>query len=66
MDYYDEWRIDLLPEEELNIIYADWESWNEPEFEHLTISVCLTCGNALQGLTWMTEGKYWFHCEVCV
>ncbi len=57
MDYYDEWRIDLLPEERLNIIYADWESWDADaaEFEHLMINICLECGNALY------DGV----CEVC-
>jgi len=66
MDYFDEWRTELLPEEVETITYADWESWCEPDVEHLTVSICLICGNALQGLSWIIEGEYYFHCEVCL
>ena len=60
METTDEWTLRTI-EEELDILYLDWESWYDAEFEHLTIPVCFTCGNALQGLTWMTEGVYYFH-----
>ena len=54
METTDEWTI-RTEEEELAILYADWESWFEPEFEHLTIAICLTCGNALNSWTTTTE-----------
>lgn len=44
----DEWTI-RSEEEELVILYADWESdfaWTE-EMEETTKAVCLHCGNAL-------------------
>lgn len=65
MDYLDEWRVDLLPEERLDYIYASWESWFNAEDEHLTIAVCLTCGNALQGIEFDAQGLQIFFCEVC-
>jgi hypothetical protein len=55
MDYYDEWRTILTEEERLAIIYANWESWFDADDEHLTINICLECGNALN------DGV----CEVC-
>ena len=72
MDYYDEWRTILTDEEELDLVYADWESWYDAEFEHLTIAICLECGNAL---TRWSKFNYHFNaeseaatvlfCEVC-
>jgi hypothetical protein len=54
METTDEWTI-RCAEEELNILYLDWESWYDSELEHLTINICLECGNALH------DGV----CEVC-
>lgn len=60
-------------EEELTILYADWESdWEMFEDESTTIPICLECGNPL---TRWSAHKYTFSptkeastvlfCEVC-
>jgi len=54
METTDEWTLRTI-EEELDILYLDWESWYDAEFEHLMINICLECGNALY------DGV----CEVC-
>ena len=50
METTDEWTI-RSEEEELAILYADWESdFAYLEHENMTIPICRTCGNALN--TW--------------
>lgn len=65
----DEWTI-RSDEEELEILYAEWESdWEIFEDENTTIPICLECGNPLTrwSAVWITPQ---FHrqvlfCEVC-
>lgn len=68
----DEWTI-RDEEEELNILYADWESdWEIFEDENTTTPICLECGNPLTrwsvhkyAFTATKEGSTVLFCEVC-
>ena len=70
METTDEWTI-RTEEEELDILYEEWETWFEAESEHTTIPICLECGNALNEsygpFRFKTE-PVWSHiffCGVC-
>lgn len=50
MEETDEWTI-RSDEEELEILYADWESeFFIFDYENMTVAICRRCGNALN--TW--------------
>lgn len=69
MDYYDEWRTELLPEEELAIIYADWESeFSYFWFEYGNIPICFHCGNVLNSWSsphFAADGQTWQRILFC-
>jgi hypothetical protein len=64
---------EMNADEELNILYADWESdWEIFEDENTTIPICLECGNPLTrwsihkyAFTTTMESATVLFCEVC-